>query len=768
VAAKKASNKTMPPAGAVSIVLSVNQQNYTKAMGEAQKQLDTLAGKAKTAGSSTVTSMQAASASIRLLDNPLTMNVRALERFATQSKLVGQIFQAAFPVVGAIAAISVVTRLGTEVVKFVKEASEMPKAINQGFASLALSSKTSTDQLQLTNDLLQNSINKLENKPQNNQKIAIDEARLAMDKFAESIEAGNSKLEALLSKNHLSGWHELMFTSGSADREGTTKYFSEQANKNAYDLANSAPGSPEEAKAKKALLDTQNAQLAEAQKDLQKQIYLSDAKDTRTPQAIDRGIITNILNEQKRQAAQEKNSTLVPEEKAAKVAHDAALKAAEARRKAAAEFLKMLELDGEIAQKWKAYEDENAKIFAADNLEKYKTNFLSGADSKSLSDQGNGAKSYITSLRDSINLNKENADAIALASLQMSVQTGQMTALTAAQVLANIHTENYKDDLQDLKDQRDAIAKDPQYNNNELARQAALQDNSNRISGLNRVRGIQVAEDSQSINPAASSGFVGATNALNDFVLASRDASTQMREFTTSTINGFNDVVLKIMTTRSTGLENRMALGNYGAGLARSVAGMGLQKVEGTVLGSLGFGGKPDGSQGKPLYVRIADAAQSAIGSAGGLFGKFFGGNSGSSGPGASGLASAMNISSSALASDQAGGGIGTIASTLVGMLPFLASGGPINGPAIVGEQGPELFIPTSNGTIVPNHKLSSSSSSSGANTTHFNIDARGSNDPAQVNAQIHRALTDAAPMIAAHTMKAMQENKARRPMSSH
>lgn len=42
------------------------------------------------------------------------------------------------------------------------------------------------------------------------------------------------------------------------------------------------------------------------------------------------------------------------------------------------------------------------------------------------------------------------------------------------------------------------------------------------------------------------------------------------------------------------------------------------------------------------------------------------------------------------------------------GGIKFLADGGPVSGPAIVGERGPELFIPNSSGTIIPNHQLGS------------------------------------------------------------
>ncbi len=55
--------------------------------------------------------------------------------------------------------------------------------------------------------------------------------------------------------------------------------------------------------------------------------------------------------------------------------------------------------------------------------------------------------------------------------------------------------------------------------------------------------------------------------------------------------------------------------------------------------------------------------------------------------------------------------------------LPGFASGGrpPVGRPSIVGERGPELFVPGRSGTIVPNHELGG-----GANVT-VNVDASGS-----------------------------------------
>ena len=58
--------------------------------------------------------------------------------------------------------------------------------------------------------------------------------------------------------------------------------------------------------------------------------------------------------------------------------------------------------------------------------------------------------------------------------------------------------------------------------------------------------------------------------------------------------------------------------------------------------------------------------------------------------------------------------------------LPGRAAGGPVTAgqPYIVGEQGPEVFLPTSSGTIVPNNKLGSSGGSAGATNVTYNIQA--------------------------------------------
>jgi hypothetical protein len=77
------------------------------------------------------------------------------------------------------------------------------------------------------------------------------------------------------------------------------------------------------------------------------------------------------------------------------------------------------------------------------------------------------------------------------------------------------------------------------------------------------------------------------------------------------------------------------------------------------------------------------------------------------------------------------------------------AIGGSVgkNRPYMVGEQGPELFIPGGSGTIIPNRNLSSNG---GGNSISVSVDARGASDPAAVRAQVQQGIMEAAPAIIA------------------
>ena len=70
-------------------------------------------------------------------------------------------------------------------------------------------------------------------------------------------------------------------------------------------------------------------------------------------------------------------------------------------------------------------------------------------------------------------------------------------------------------------------------------------------------------------------------------------------------------------------------------------------------------------------------------------------------------------------------GSEGTKGGGLLGAIGLFANGGrpPVGKPSIVGEKGPELFVPSSSGRIVPNNKLGGG----GSTSVVVNVDASGS-----------------------------------------
>ena len=72
-----------------------------------------------------------------------------------------------------------------------------------------------------------------------------------------------------------------------------------------------------------------------------------------------------------------------------------------------------------------------------------------------------------------------------------------------------------------------------------------------------------------------------------------------------------------------------------------------------------------------------------------------------------------------------------------IGQLIGLASGGPAQAgtPYLIGEEGPEIFVPNSSGTVIPNDKIGGGSGMATTNI-HYTINAT---DPASFQAQIAR-----------------------------
>lgn len=161
-------------------------------------------------------------------------------------------------------------------------------------------------------------------------------------------------------------------------------------------------------------------------------------------------------------------------------------------------------------------------------------------------------------------------------------------------------------------------------------------------------------------------------------------------------------------------------------GFGQQFAELGLKNIESPILSKLGFG-KADGSAANPFSVRIVDGVGGSVGSiASSIGGKL--------------------------------GKVGGFFSSIFG--GFRATGGPVTaGNAyVVGENQPELFVPPTSGTIMPDTSLL------GGTTHHWNIDARGATDPAAVDAAVRRGIAAAAPSLIGNSVRAVHEQKRRSP----
>lgn len=159
----------------------------------------------------------AAGASIRALEGNFNRNVRAVEVFLGSVLKLGPILQQAFPLVGGIAFASMLVELGTKAYEFYRSIQDGPEKARGAFRALLEPLKQTNDELRVSNDRLGNEIAKLEGKRQNTLKLALDEARTAADKLAQSLEKDLQSLDKLLREQNVGYLRQALGEAGTKD-----------------------------------------------------------------------------------------------------------------------------------------------------------------------------------------------------------------------------------------------------------------------------------------------------------------------------------------------------------------------------------------------------------------------------------------------------------------------------------------------------------------------------------------------------------------------
>lgn len=167
----------------------------------------------------------------------------------------------------------------------------------------------------------------------------------------------------------------------------------------------------------------------------------------------------------------------------------------------------------------------------------------------------------------------------------------------------------------------------------------------------------------QELKDARNDPWLALKESLETYKESARDAGTQIRDMAQNTFQSMEDFFVKFATTGK--LEFSDLVNSIIADIARMYA----KKATASLFDF--------------LFNMAGDSIASGFNS---IFG--------SSGSGSSGV------------------GFKYDASQFASNLEFRASGGPVSGKSayIVGEQGPELFVPNTNGQIIPNNRLGAGS----------------------------------------------------------
>lgn len=337
-----------------------------------------------------------------------------------------------------------------------------------------------------------------------------------------------------------------------------------------------------------------------------------------------------------------------------------------------------------------------------------------------------------------------------------AAQLGGLDAVRAAQ-LANVDSRVKVGQID--QDEADAIkAKMTAEEQLKDVESAIKSTRENSLATLERQRLVLIQigaseqdlrKNSQEIQKVQTQ-LVLATGSWSDGIKAAfRAMSTGAQSSAQDAFNFFQSTFQSINSSLTALIEGqKVTWAGFFRGIASELAKIGLNKLESTIGGIIlgkGNGGsndpsKPSGTQANPIYTHVLNMG-SGSGTGGGIGTVTDDGTSGDGSDAAAGGGSRIGSFIGGIASKLGGffssifgklfGAIGGAARSFGG---FFANGGDIAGNQayVVGEQGPELFVPRGSGAIVPNRALGGGAS--------YYIDARGA-DEAAVDRRVRASL---------------------------
>jgi hypothetical protein len=759
-------------AGAVRIVITGEGANFSAAVAETNKQLDKLGSGAKSAGTAVKKEMTEARGTIMVLGEEIGVHLpRHVQKFVAGLPGVASAMSAAFDAVAIFAIGAAIVEITKKVYEFVQKNGEAARANAEAWRSVQAPLKLTNDELQLSNDRLENAIAKLEHKPTNGLKEAIDEAIVSADQLGQHLDADLAKVSETLSKQETGVIAQIFGASKSSDLTKHSKDLQDQLAGIALD-----GGQRLDAMRKQGATEKQ---IEEAARDLNQkrldaikaesewaaaQLKAAQDRQNNPPVMPSRGLTGGVaaaaaifghVDEANRisqlmqyllglsristyTAGMQTQTDLTRRKDTDQAGVDNGkleMQRSEellADIKARNDMSLQAEVDfwqeraGRAAQGSDVYNaalrkanDARAAIIKRDSEETARALIEGPAADKRISDQideavdatwrGEAAriekaqKEMQASAIEAFKLTEQSlkaAQQIEEERIKLQVQMGEISKSSGAQQLQTLHEEGFKQWAAAAGSFRSQFPDVPTPGAPETLRQY----------------GVQSQGDAADVEASSALGRLeeSALKLSQSFT----DIPAHITEIFERTLGDLNSKIVDELS----GKKN-VNFGEVGVSALKGVETMGLQYGEGKLLQGLGIGKL--GTKGNPMHVimdSIATAAGSVVNGAGGAVG---------------GMLHAFHI-------------------------PGFATGGPIpsNMPAIVGENGPELFMPSSSGRIIPNDRLS-------GGDTHFHIDARGATDPAAVKAQINQALSQFARQVPSMSVNAVRDHNSRVPSGS-
>ena len=191
--------------GQVSINLDARTAQFMLDMEKANGKVVEFKNKVTEAGSHGVSSVQATSAALRVLEGGLNNNLRAAERFLANVLGLGPALQALFPLAGGLAFLGILGKVTEEAKKFYESLKYAQQVTDIGFRKEVESMELMNAQLAVNIDNINREIAKLEGTHTNSLKEMIDAANLSAVKLNAELDQTATKIGNLL-REHAPGF----------------------------------------------------------------------------------------------------------------------------------------------------------------------------------------------------------------------------------------------------------------------------------------------------------------------------------------------------------------------------------------------------------------------------------------------------------------------------------------------------------------------------------------------------------------------------------